>query len=88
MDEMRRLESAVALNAAVNSLASIRVGALLFQARPDLGRFLVELTSPNVPPGTSEKLFDSSTRLVASGDNFLQALIDTLTNIQQRLEED
>jgi hypothetical protein len=83
---MRRLEVMVALNKALPSLASTRMGALLLRARPDLGRFFLEVTSPNVPSDAPAQLSDSTARLVAAEDNALQRIIDLLVKTQKWVE--
>ncbi|KKL25096.1 hypothetical protein LCGC14_2408740 [marine sediment metagenome] len=88
MDDMKRLGAAIALNDALEGLANIRIGVLLALARPDLGRFLAELTAPTVPSDASKELSENAIRLVASSDNFLQMLIELLENLQQQLEEE
>lgn len=68
-------------------LPMIRMGALLCHARPELGRFLVEATAPEVPTDSSDELKDVAMRLVSSDDNLLQGLIDLLTDAQEYMKE-
>lgn len=89
MKEQTRLQLAVELNEVIGEyLPMLRMGAMLYHARPELGHLLVEIMKPEVPTGASEELRESALRLVSSDDNLLQIFIDVLTEAQERTEKE
>lgn len=86
--EIKKVQARVTLDEMLKGLSNVRLGALLYQARPDLGKLLLDLTSPHAPDDTDAELFDSAASLSAITDQLLQAVIEGMESIQRWLEED
>ncbi|KKL86251.1 hypothetical protein LCGC14_1946630 [marine sediment metagenome] len=86
--EIKQVQARVTLDEMLNGLSNVRLGALLYQARPDLGDLLLDLTSPHAPDDADAELFDSAASLSAITDQLLQAVIGGMESIQRWLEED
>ena len=86
--EIKKMQALVALDGALDSLSNVRLGAMLYKARPDLGNLLLDVTAPNAPEDADIELFTATASLSAISDQLLQAVIAGMESIQQGLEED
>ena len=80
--EIKKMQALAALNKALDNLSNVRLGALLYKARPDLGNLLLYVTAPNAPDDAPEELFDSTASLCAITDQLLQAVIEGMESMQ------
>ena len=86
--EIKKLQALATLNVMLKGLFNVRLGALLYQTRPDLGDLLLDITAPNAPDDADAELFDSTASLSAITDQLLQAVVEGMESIQRWLKED